>query len=419
MLVYILNKNDEALMPCKPRKARLLLKEGKAKVVNRTPFTIQLLYGSSGYKQPVNLGVDAGSKFIGLSATTRQKELFKATVELRQDIPNLLESRKNQRRSRRTRKLRYRPARFNNRGKKGKLAPSIQHKIDSHLTIIKKVCGFIPVENIIVETAEFDPHKLKNPNIQGVEYQQGDAMGFYNVKAAVLSRDNYTCQICGAQNTQLQVHHIRFKSHGGSDSMENLTTLCKDCHEKIHKNELKFNKKVKSFKHASHMNIMRKRLVELLKNEFDNVFETFGYLTKYTREKLGMSKSHCNDAYVISHNFNAEQSNVEFLYRKVRRHNRQIHKSKPGKGGIRKRNQSPYIVNGFRRFDKVMYNGIECFITGKRSSGYFQLKKFDGTVISQGVSSKRLKLLEPIKGWLVDWRVAIPPRPKEVEVSLP
>ncbi|WP_298500826.1 RNA-guided endonuclease IscB [uncultured Methanobrevibacter sp.] len=406
MLVYVLNKNGEALMPCKPRKARLLLKECKAKVVNRTPFTIQLLYGSSGYRQPVNLGVDAGSRYIGLSATTQQKELFKATVELRQDIPKLLESRRILRRSRRNRKLRYRPARFNNRGRKGKLAPSIQHKIDSHLTIIKKVCGFIPVKNIIVETAEFDPHKLKNPNIQGSEYQHGDEEGFYNVKAAVLSRDNYTCQICGAQHVKLQVHHIRFKSHGGSDSMENLTTLCKECHEKIHNNELKFNKKVKSFQHAAHMNTMRKKLVELLKNEFDNVFETYGYLTKYNREKLDISKSHCNDAYVISHNYNAKQSQVEYLYRKVRRHNRQIHKTKPGKGGIRKRNQSPYIVNGFRRFDKVLYNGIECFITGKRSSGYFQLKRFDGTVVSQGVSSKKLKLLEPIKGWLIAWRLA-------------
>ena len=124
MLVYVLNKNGEALMPCKPRKARLLLKEGKAKVVNRTPFTIQLLYGSSGYKQPVNLDVDAGSKYIGLSATTSKKELFKATVELRQDISKLLEARKNQRRSRRSRKLRYRPKRFNNRGKKVNLLPA-------------------------------------------------------------------------------------------------------------------------------------------------------------------------------------------------------------------------------------------------------------------------------------------------------
>ena len=410
--------HGEPLMPCKPRKARVLLKEKKAKVVNRTPFTIQLLYGSSGYKQPVNLGVDTGSKYIGLSATTNKKELFKATVELRQDIPVLLENRKNQRRNRRS-KLRYRPARFNNRGKKGKLAPSIQHKIDSHLTIIKRICSIIPVENIIVETAEFDVHKLKNPEVSGVDYQHGDSEGFYNVKSAVLSRDNYTCQICGAKNTKLEVHHIMFRSDGGSNRMDNLVTLCKDCHAKVHTGELKYTKKVKSFKHSSHMNIMRKRLLQSLKNEFDNVFETFGYLTKYVREKLGLVKSHCNDAFVISHNLNAEQSNVEYLYKKVRRHNRQIHKSKPSKGGKRKRNQSPYIVNGYRRYDKVMYRGKECFITGKRSSGYFQLKTFDETVISQGASSKQMKLLEPVKGWLIDWRLAIPPRPKEVGVSLP
>lgn len=418
MFVYVLNKNGEALMPCKPRKARVLLKEKKAKVVNRTPFTIQLLYGSSGYKQPVNLGVDAGSRYIGLSATTHKNELFKATVELRQDISGLLESRKILRRNRRN-KLRYRPARFNNRGKKGKLAPSIQHKIDSHLTIIKRICNIIPIENIIVETAEFDIHKLKNPEVYGVEYQHGDGEGFYNVKSAVLSRDNYTCQICGVKQAKLEVHHIRSRSEGGSNRMDNLVVLCKDCHAKVHTGELDFTKKVKSFKHSTHMNIMRKRLVQSLKNEFSNVFETFGYLTKYVREKLGLVKSHCNDAFIISHNIDAEQSDIEYLYKKVRRHNRQIHKSKPSKGGKRKRNQSPYIVNGFRRYDKVMYNNKECFITGKRSNGYFQLKTFDGTVISQGISSKRLKLLEPIKGWLIDWRLAIPPRPKEDERSLP
>ena len=418
MFVYVLNKHGKALMPCKPRKARKLLEEKKAKVVNRTPFTIQLLYGSSGYKQPVNLGVDAGSKYIGVSATTEKQELFKAEVELRQDISKLLESRRSLRRSRRSRKLRYRSAKFNNRGKKGKIAPSIQHKLDTHITIIKKICNIIPVDNIIVETAEFDPHKLKNPSVSGKGYQEGDGAGFYNVKAAVLSRDNYTCQICGEKDSKLEVHHIQFRSKGGSNRMDNLVTLCHNCHGKIHNNKLDFNKPVKSFKHASHMNIMRNRLVEELRLKFDNVFETFGYLTKYNREKLGMEKSHSNDAFVISHNFNALPCDVEYCYRKVRRHNRQLHKAKPSKGGKRRRNQSNYIVNGFRRFDKVMFNGIECFITGKRSSGYFQLKTFDGTVISQSVSSKRLKLLEPVKGWLIDWRMAIPPRPKEVEVSL-
>lgn len=402
MFVYVLNKHGKPLMPCKPRKARILLKKKKAKVVNRTPFTIQLLYGSSGYKQPINLGVDAGSKYIGLSATTMDKELFKATVELRQDISKLLESRRSQRRNRRS-KLWYRKPRFlNRRNRKGKVAPSVQNKIDCHLTIISRVCSMLPVVNIIVETAEFDLHKLKNPNVSGKEYQDSGQKDFYNVKSAVLNRDNYTCQICGEKDTRLEVHHIQFRSKGGSNRMDNLVTLCRDCHKQIHSGGLVFDKKIKSFKHASHMNIMRSRLVEELRLEFGNVFETFGYLTKYNREKLNISKSHSSDAFVISHNFNAERIDVEYQYKKVRRHNRQLYKSKPSKGGKRRRNQSNYIVNGFRRFDKVMYNGIECFITGKRTSGYFQLKTFDGIVVSQSVSSKKLKLLEPIKGWLIN-----------------
>ena len=142
-------------------------------------------------------------------------------------------------------------------------------------------------------------------------------------------------------------------------------------------------------------------------------------MTKYNREKLNISKSHSSDACVISHNFNAERIDVEYQYKKVRRHNRQLHKSKPSKGGKRRRNQSNYIINDFRRFDKVIYNGIECFITGKRTSGYFQLKTFDGTVVSQNVSSKKLKLLEPIKGWLINMEAAIPLPPEEEVVSLP
>ena len=402
MFVYVLNKNGEALMPCKPQKARKLLKNNKAKVVNRTPFTIRLLYGSSGYKQDINLGVDAGSKYIGLSATTEKNELFKAEVELRQDISKLLENRRILRRNRRSRKLRYRPVRFNNRGKKGKIAPSIQHKIDSHLTMINKVCSILPVTNIIVETAEFDVSKLNNPTIKGEEYQNGQSKGFYNIKSAVLNRDDYKCQICGGKDVRLEVHHIVCRSHGGSNRMDNLITLCSDCHGKIHNGEMGFKKEVKSFKYASYMNVMRKRLIDSLKSIYDDVFETFGYLTKFNREKLGICKSHGNDAFVISHNFNAKPLDVEYQYKKVRRHNRQLHKSKPSKGGIRRRNQSNYVVNGFRRFDKVMYNGMECFVTGKRSSGYFQLKTFDGTVVSQSVSSKKLKLLEPIKGWLIN-----------------
>ena len=404
MFVYVKNKDNKPLMPCHPAKARKLLKKGKAKVIDRTPFTIQLLYQADNNVQDITLGVDAGSKYIGLSATTEKHELFKAEVELRQDISKLLESRSSLRRNRRS-KLRYRPARFNNRGKKGRMAPSIQHKIDCHHTMIKKACGILPVKKIIIETAEFDAHKLKKPGISGKDYQEGDGAGFHNVKSAALHRDGYKCQICGQEHGKLEIHHIIFRSEGGSNSIDNLITLCPECHHKIHQGELTIDKKPKSFKHPAHMNTMRKKLIQQIKNDFNNVYETFGYLTKYNREKRGIEKSHTNDAFIISNNPDAKRLDVEYCYRKVRRHNRSIHKTKPSKGGKRKRNQSPYKVNGFRRFDKVKYNDIiECFITGKRSSGYFQLKKFDGTIISQGASSKKLKLLEPVKGWLIDWR---------------
>ncbi len=170
MLVYVLNKNGEPLMPCSPSKARKLLKQCKAKVIRKEPFTIQLLYGSSGYKQEITLGVDAGSRHIGLSATTEKQELFSSIVELRTgierlDITGLLSTRLEARRTRRNRKTRYRPARFNNRVKskhKGWLAPSVEQRITSHMVQIDKICKVLPVKNIVIETASFDIQKIKN-----------------------------------------------------------------------------------------------------------------------------------------------------------------------------------------------------------------------------------------------------------------
>src|SRR5699024_9325268 len=145
MVVYVINKHGEPLMPCKPRKARLLLREGKAKVVKRTPFTIQLRYGSSGYKQNVSLGVDAGTKHIGVSATTDNEVLFEADVQLRTDIQKLLSTRREFRSAKRNRKTRYRKPRFLNRTKpKGWLAPSVQHKVASHIKLVDKVHQILP-----------------------------------------------------------------------------------------------------------------------------------------------------------------------------------------------------------------------------------------------------------------------------------
>lgn len=213
MLVYLLNKHGKPLMPCSCRKARLLLKEKKANVVKRTPFTIQLLYGSSGYKQPITLGVDAGSKVIGLSATTEKQELFAGECHLRNDIVRLLATRRTLRKTRRSQKTRYRQPRFLNRvstKKAGWVAPSIINKIQTHEKVINNIYKILPITKLIIEVASFDIQKIKNPEISGKEYQEGEQLNFWNTREYVLFRDSHKCQSCkGKSNDKiLNVHHI-------------------------------------------------------------------------------------------------------------------------------------------------------------------------------------------------------------------
>ena len=410
-LVYVLNKDKKPLMPCKPSKARKLLKNKKAKVVNRKPFTIQLLYWSTGYKQDISLGVDSGSKFVGLSATTAKRELYASTVELRDDVSKNLSTRCQNRRSRRSRKTRYRPKRFNNRKKeKGWIPPSIKHKIDSHMQAIENVYKILPITKLVVEVASFDIQKIKNPDITGKQYREGEQAGFWNTREYVLHRDNHTCQHCKGKNNDsvLNVHHIESRKTGGN-SPNNLITLCKTCHEKLHKNEIKLNiKRKKSYKNETFMGIMRWKLYNKLKKLYSNVSLTFGYITKSTRIKYGLSKEHYVDARCISGNPQAKPLGYYFYQKKVRCHNRQIHKAKPIKGGIRKPNQAPYLVKGFRLFDNVLFEEQECFIFGRRTSGYFDLRTLDGIKIHASANYKKLNLLEPRKGYLTEKRTAIP-----------
>jgi hypothetical protein len=178
MFVYVINKQGKPLMPCSPRKARILLKQQKAKVLMQSPFTIQLLYGSSGYKQPISLGVDAGTKHVGISATTESKVLLEGEAQLRTDIQELLATRSQLRKSRRSRTTRYREPRFlNRRRKEGWLAPSVQNKVDAHNKLVNLVHCLLPITSIIVEVAQFDTQLLKSPSIEVEEYQQGGPDG--------------------------------------------------------------------------------------------------------------------------------------------------------------------------------------------------------------------------------------------------
>lgn len=410
MRVYVINQRKEPLMPITPCKARKLLKQGKAKVVKREPFTIQLLYATGETKQDITLGVDAGSKIIGLSATTGKQELFSAEVELRNDIVDLLSTRREFRRTRRNR-LRYRKPRFLNRvysKNKGWLAPSVENKIQTHLKIISKIHEILPISKIIIEVASFDIQKIKNPDIEGEQYQQGEQWGFWNVREYVLWRDGYKCQgKKGCKNKILNVHHIESRKTGGN-SPSNLITLCESCHKDYHAGKLKLNlKRGQSFKDASFMGIMRWTFYNRLKEIYSNVKITYGYITKNTRIQNNLPKEHRIDALCISGNPNVKRLDYWYYIKQVRRHNRQIHKANILKGGKKKLNQAPYLVKGFRLFDKVKYKGEECFIFGRRSSGYFDLRKLDGTVIHRSANCKDLKLISKAKTLLWERRIDV------------
>ena len=411
-MVYVISQDGQPLMPTdRHGKVRRLLKSGKAKVVKRCPFTIQLLYNSTDYTQEISLGIDAGSKHIGISATTQNRALYEADVELRNDIVSLLSTRRQNRRTRRNRKTRYRKPRFNNRvscKKKGWLAPSVRQKVNTHLTVVAKVHQILPVTRIIVETASFDIQKIKNPDISGAEYQQGEQLNSYNVREYILCRDNHVCQCCKGKSKDkiLNVHHIESRKTGG-DGPDNLITLCKTCHTGYHKGTVKLPKTIHrgmSFRDASFMGIMRWSFYDELKTLYPDVSLTFGYITKSNRIKNNLPKEHYVDARCISGHPLAVSDGTYYYQKKVRCHNRQIHKNTILKGGVRKRNQAPYFVKGFRLFDKVMYKGQECVCFGRRSAGRMDLRLLDGTHINASVSYKKLKLIESRKNYITERR---------------
>lgn len=407
-MVYVISKEGKPLMPCKEAKARHLLKQNKARVIKVIPFTIQLKFECDNITQPIYLGVDAGSKHIGVSATTEKKVLYEADVELRNDIVDLLSTRREARRTRRNRKTRHRKPRFNNRKKdKGWIAPSVKQKIETHVNVIKDLHKILPITNIIVEVANFDIQKINNPEISGKEYQEGDQLGFWNVREYVLFRDNHTCQCCRGKtkDNRLNVHHIESRKTGGN-TPNNLITLCETCHSKFHSGEIKLSKNIKrgmKFNDAAFMGIMKWRLYDDLKELYDNVKLTYGYITKNTRITNNLQKEHYIDARCISGNPLAIPDNKVYYLRKVRRHNRKIFKDKILKGGALKRNQCPYEMSGFHRYDLVKYNGRLCYINSLRSSGSFQIKDLVDKDFKKEITHKKLQRIQNRNGYITSF----------------
>lgn len=393
-------KNKKPLMPCENVVARLLLKECKAKVVKRTPFTIKLTYETTTYTQFLRLGMDTGSGKLSVAVATEPEDedgirriLYISEIEVRNDIKDKMKERHDYRRSRRSRKTRYRKKRFDNRGnskKEGRTSPTVNSKIHSHIKEIEFVKSILPVANIVIEGGQFDPHLMKNPELkyQPWGYQKGHNYGFENTKAAVRNRDSYTCQHCSktVKNAKLEVHHIVFKRNGGSDEPENLITLCHGCHSKLHAGKINPNFKSKTsgmLKYATQMNHICKKLFEC----YPEATKTFGYVTSANRNNLNLRKDHYIDACVIASgglNFNIE---CNLLFKK--------HvpdgdfKQTSGRHSEKKLPRGK--INGFRKFDKVKYLGQEYFIKGRMSTGYATLMDIHGKTVKFDNAPKGFK----------------------------
>jgi hypothetical protein len=386
-------------MPCSARKARILFKKGDAHVVKTNPFfVIQLNKATGEQAQECSIGIDSGSKNIGFSVITNKKEIVTGTLILDNKTSDRLTERVMYRRGRRN-KLWYRKPRFNNRTKqKDWLPPSTQRRFDTHITSINKLRQLLPIKNIIVEVGNFDIQKIENPDISGIQYQQGSMFEYQNMRSFLMARENGKCQICNkefSQGNSSHVHHIISRSNGGTDREKNLALLHESCHKKLHKNK-SFNllKKNKTYKDATFMNIIRWRF----RNIFPDCKLTYGNETFVKRNNLKLEKTHYNDAFVIAGG--STQTKVQPITLKQKhKNNRVLQLNRKGfKPSIRRQrysiqpgdmiwvNNKKYIVKGCHSYGKsiVCTNNIKNFNFGiKKVEKIFHTK----TIYMEGENS--------------------------------
>lgn len=374
-------------MPCKPQRARVLLKQGKAKIISHKPFTIQLRYATGETVQPISIGIDSGSKYIGFAIISGNNVLDKGTIELRDDVSKLLTTRRIYRRSRRNRKTRYRAPRFKNRGKsKNWLPPSIQSSVDHTINWINKIANALPDPKIIVEVGKFDAAKLKKSDIQGKEYQNGDAFNFWNTRYYIFSRDNYTCQICKKKGGVLQTHHILQKKDGGTNKADNLITVHTGCHSNFHKGKIQHTfRKPKQYRETVFMNVLRKQIFQRVECEI-----TYGSYTKVARDTLALDKTHYNDAIAITGITNIKGNSSDILYiKQFRKKKRSLHEAIPRKGRkvpnrTSKRNsKNTKQLKGIFLGDTVSVFGRRGYVSGFTGTSGFYVKNIHGEYIKK------------------------------------
>lgn len=417
----VLDQHGKPLMPTtRLGKVYRLLKTQKAHIVSYEPFAIRLDYEPDTHIiQPMTLGVDSGAIHSGYSVANEQREFYSSEVIARDNISYRISDRRMYRQNRRYRKTRYRKPRFNNRKnkKKGWLPPSLEQKVAVQLNEIDHLHRHFPIETIIVEVAEFNIQKIKNPDISGKDYQQGTLQG-YNIRNYLLEKHGRKCFYCDKEVSAFEVEHMIPKAKGGSNRIDNLTLSCHSCNqkkgtltaeefikqtlpaEKVAKKLKQLSKEKRLFKYMAHMNATRWTLYDAINDKYPNVKMTYGYITKYNRIQAGLPKAHHIDAKCITGFAQVPSFDTTVVKMKMRRHNRQLHRATFSKGHVRKAASLPTVMFGFRLYDIVMYNNHRYYIKGRRSNGSFTLVSLEG-LKDEDRTYKKLTLLAHTNAYLI------------------
>jgi RRXRR protein/HNH endonuclease len=428
MKVFVLSKEGKPLMPTTPRRARVWLKAKRARIVRQDPFTIRLRFATKAHVQAAKVGVDTGSRCVGLAATTSGEVVFQAEVHLRDDITEKMTQRRQYRRNRRARKTRYREARYDNRRRPdGWLPPSLHSKSEATVKAVRFIASFLPIGWVRVEAGSFDTQKMQNPDIAHLEYQQGELHGYF-LREYVLAKWQRKCAYCDAQGVPLEIEHIVPKSRGGSNRASNLTLACHACNQrKGQQTAAEFGfpqvqaKARVPLKDAAHVSSLKSRVVHDLQAVFgeSQVSITYGYETKYKRiQVLDLPKSHTNDAVAIACVIGEVVKPLEMVH--------QIHCLARGHyqrfNGLHSEHKcwAPRKVRGFKLYELVKAKGEVGYIAGRREKGAFVIKDVtSGKKLLEVTPRKLVRVARPTQGWMITRQLVLDSIRKEGGASSP
>ncbi|GAB4516103.1 MAG: hypothetical protein OHK0046_20780 [Anaerolineae bacterium] len=426
--VLVIDKNRAPLMPCHPARARELLNKGKAKVFRRYPFTLILTEREGDETQDIQIKVDPGSKTTGVALVADfQRDITciwaAALYHRGQQIRDKLLTRSQLRHSRRNRKTRYRPARFNNRRRAdGWLPSSLMSRVRNIETWFKRLFRFAPITHIAQELVRFDTQLMQNAEISGVEYQQGELAG-YEVHEYLLEKWGHRCAYCSAVDVPLEIEHIIPKSRGGSNRVSNLTLACHDCNQRkgnMTAAEFGFpdiqRQAKQSLKDAAAVNATRWRLFETLKAYGLPLEMGTGGMARYNRIRQGYPKAHWIDAACVGESGGQVAIAPGHAPLAIKAHGHQSRlMCRPDKYGFpRTSAKQGRVQKGFQTGDMVKAivtqgkkQGVYIGWVAVRSSGSFNITTSNGTV--QGIRYHYCTPLHRSDGYSYRKGDALPP----------